>query len=268
MRYIIAFLISLSFCMAKADAVGDARKFADARNYNAAISLLNEEISRGGASSGLYYDLGVVYNKSGNLGASALNFAKALRLDPSNKEAKNNSLVVAADVQRLNESLTGDKNLDPTPQISGAGEKISGALAACGSNFWCVLAIVTFIIGISAIGVYFLSAGVTVRKIGFFGGIAVILLSCVLFIFALVARNSQLATDRAVIMSAQVQLKSAPGENGKDIAAPLAGGTLVKVVSTRQMDDKTQWAEVFLNTDYNGWIPASDLEIINIPGMK
>ena len=268
MRYLYIFILALSCLGTKADVADEALKFCEARNYNAAINLINEEIARNGASSGLYYDLGVAYYKAGNFGASALNFEKALRMDPSNSEAANNCKVIASDVMRLNESLTGDRNLDPSPQAAGIADSISNFISERGSDFWCILAVMALIIGIVGIGVYFLSAGVTIRKVGFFGGIGVIVLSVVLFLCALVARRAQLSTDKAVVMSAQVQLKSHPDATAKDIAAPLAGGTILKIISMKEDNDKTRWAEVYLNADYTGWLPTADLEIVTVPGMK
>lgn len=268
MKQLCLLIISLCTLTANGNVVDEARKFCDARDYNAAVSVINEQISREGASSGLFYDLGVIYYKAGNHGAAALNFGKALRMDPSNSAAKNNSMVVAAEVQQLNESLTGDRNLDPAPQIPGVVERLSQFIVARGSNFWCIIAISVFIIGVAGIGLYLLVESVPLRKTGFFGGIGMIILAGLLFMSSISARRAQLSRDEAVIMVSQAQLKSQPDASAKDVAAPLSGGTIVKILSAKTAPDKTEWVYVFLNTDYSGWLRLSDIENISVAVMK
>lgn len=251
-----------------ADAVAEARRLYEAKDYMGAIGLLQKELNEKGFSAELYYDLGNVYYKAGNYGAAILNYERALCLKPSMSLASNNLAVASNDVLRINESLTGDRNLDPSPATPTALQSLYGMIVSRGSNFWCVTSIVLFLLAVAAVICYLFFKGVALRKTGFFGGGILLLLSALSLLFSFMARGAVLSSRNAVVMAREIQLRANPSADAKETGAPLANGTLLQVVEERAGADGKPWVCVYLNGDYTGWIPASDIEKVNVPGLK
>jgi len=270
MRNIFLILIVLCAPMLRAQTLpieARVKQYCDARNYNSAISVLQGELTRSGSSPALYCNLGNVYYMAGNFGAATLNYSRALRLDPRNAQALNNLKVVRAQVQQLNEAECGDRNLDVSPASPDVMQSIGAWIASRGSNFWCVLSIVLFVLCITAVAIYLLVANVAVRKWGFFGAGALLLFSGISLGCSAVARNAVRSTGKAVVMTPTVTLKSNFAQESKDVAAPITGGTEVTVTDRRTDAAGTQWVRVYLNADYAGWLHAADVEVISVPGL-
>lgn len=244
--------------------VADALK---AKNYDKAITDLQSEMARG-SSTELYYDLGNVYYAAGNYGAAVLNYERALRLDPHNSQAKNNLAYTQNEVVKLNEALRGDRNIDPYPAAPSALHALKLFVITPGSDFWCVVSIALFLLAVISFAVYLLVQPVKVRKITFFGSGILVILAAVSLCFSFVSRSAMLSKDEVVIMAAQVNLKSAPGAKGKDVAAPIVSGTVLKLIGQPKKTDGAEWINVSLNGDYTGWLQLSDAEIITVPELK
>ncbi len=270
MRNTLTVLALLLFSMSAhaADAVTEAKKYCDAKDYTAAIAVMQEQLAQKGSSPELYFDLAGIYYKAGNFGASVLNYNRALQMRPDFKEARNNLKAVNADVHKLNESLCGDKNLDPAPATLGAIASVRNHISDAGSDFWLVCAIVAFLIGICAFVAYLLMRNVTVRKFGFFGAGGCILLSAICVVFSFLARDAQLSVDTCVLMQQEATLKVSPTVESKTAAAPIAGGTTLRILSSTKDKDGKEWVNLFLNNDYSGWLPVSEVEIITVSGLE
>lgn len=264
--YIIVMIAMLPVSLA-AVSVKEISSLAKNKNYDMAIALLQEQLAQEGSSASIYYDLGNLYYKAGNWGAAVLNYSRALRLDPSDAMARNNLMVVQNDVQKLNEVLCGDKNLDPSPASTSAFGTLLDSIVNRGSNFWTVLSLVIFFMAVLAAAGYLFFHGVLLRKCGFFGCGILLLLSIISLICAYVARNRVLSADAGVVMVKEMQLYSAASDDSKLVAAPVCSGTEVRITGYKtNAGDK--WAQVFINSDYVGWVPASDIEVITLPGLK
>lgn len=249
-------------------AIDEVQKLTAEKNYSQAINILQENLRNQGSSPELFFDLGVIYYKAGNRGGAVLNFEKALRLNPSMKQAKNNLQYVSLEVQRLNEALTGDKNLDPGPAEASIINKIKNHISSVGSNFWCIASIASFILCMGCVVVYMLMQGEVIRKIGFFGGGALLLISIVLLIFSAIAKSNSLATDRAVVMVPEAKLYSTPSAESKSVASPIVSGTELHLLSSQKDKDGKDWREVYLNNDYKGWLPADQLEVVRVSALE
>lgn len=268
-RILLIISLLLPACLhLSADPVAEAEKYCKSKDYTAAISTLREAIDRQGASAELYHDLGNAYYRAGNFGGAVLNFRRALILNPSQSESENNLKATQADVQRLNEANMGDSQADPTPDNSNLVSSLKSAIASPGSNFWCILSIVLFIAGVIAVAVYLLVKHVATRKICFFGGGILVLLSLLALLFSWYSRSRALSGDSAVIVAKEISLKTSPAADAKPVATPLVCGTELKVLGSQKGTDGKPWTHVYLNSDFSGWVPAADIEIISVPGLK
>lgn len=266
--FLVIALCVIAFFHAVAETESEARKLYESKDYMGAISLMQKELTTKGASPELYFDLGNVYYKAGNYGAAVLNYERALCLDPSMDQAANNLAVATDDVLRINESLTGDRSLDPVAAAPTALHSLSMMITSLGSNFWCVTSVILFILAVAAVIIYVFCKGVMIRKFGFFGGGIILVLSVIALIFSFMARADVLDGDKAVIMSREAHMRVAPSSASKEVAAPLANGTLVKRLEERKGEDGENWTLVYLNADYTGWLPSADIEKIAVPGFE
>ena len=250
-----------------AHATRTAAEAYDAGDYDAAIRLWEQERDSSGVSSGLFYNLGNAYSKIGDQGAAVLNYEKALRMDPSNKQARANLRYTDNMVQIANETLTDGKNMDPTPADSGFFDNIGNLVSRLASDTWAIWGAVMFMLSIGSCAAYLFVPNVTVRKFGFFGG-AVLLLLCMACVWgAVVSKRHALSTDVCVLMADEASLMLDPGAASKTVGTPLSAGTRLKVMGTDKDSDGGEWVQVYLNAEYSGWLPVSDVAIVSVPQL-
>ena len=266
------FLLTTALCLVQSMGIAAAEVSAEkvyaAGDYQTAIRELENMRSAGTSSSELYYDLGNAYFQSGNVGAAVLNYNKALRLSPGNTDARHNLDFVREQVRLANETLTDGKNIDPTPADVGIVDYICNGIARCSSNTWAVVAVIIFLLLLGCVVIYMFCANVMLRKTGFFGSIGLLILCVVAIYCAVLSKRATLATDTCVLLSDEVTLRENASPDAKAVATPLSAGTMFKVLESTKTEDGTLWTEVYLNTDYTGWLPSSDIAIIELPEMR
>ncbi|MCM1005154.1 MAG: hypothetical protein NC402_02530 [Prevotella sp.] len=253
-------------CPAAADAQ-TAEKAYNAGSFNETIRLLEQDIAQGTFSSEIYYDLGNAYFKTGNNGAAMLNYSKALLINPSNKDAQNNLKYVQAQVQLINDSLTEGKNMDSTPAEEGLSDSVQLRIASFGSNLWAVIALISFILLLFCVAIYVFVKNVKSRKVGFFGGIALIILT-VLFVYcSVISKRAVLANNTCVLMASEATLQSEVEPQSPKVGTPLSAGTVFKIMGNTKDTSGNLWVKVYLNPEYSGWLPATDIAVIELPEL-
>ena len=68
----------------------DADDAYEMKHYDKAISIYEALIKEEGATKQLYYNLGNAYYRANEIGKAILNYERALRLDPTDEDAKAN----------------------------------------------------------------------------------------------------------------------------------------------------------------------------------
>ena len=125
------------------------------------------------------------------------------------------------------------------------------------SDHWAFMAVASLGMAIVLALVYLFASPLWMRKVGFFGGLLMLVLFLVGNIFAWQQKRSLENRDGAIVMSASVQVKGTPKEEGTTRFV-LHEGTHVMVTDTSVKD----WTEVSLPDGREGWVKASDIEII------
>ena len=240
----------------------EAAKAYQAKEYLKAVTLYTQIKDSIGVSPELYFNLGNAYTQLDYYGPAVVCYSRALRLAPGNSEALSNLRYVEEKVALENEALMADKNLDPTPESASFFGSIRSLAEAPGSNFWAVAAAVFFILFMAGCAVYIFIAQVKMKKIAFFGGLASLLLCLVSISLSFSARRTVLAKDRCVIMVPNTALSAKPSADAKHMVVPLTGGTQLRVLETLSDSVKGDWVKVRLNSDFFGWLPAQDVEVI------
>lgn len=227
-------------------------------NFEMAADIYKTIIAEFGPSSKLYYNLGNCYYRLGRNGNAIVAYERALRLDPADKDARFNlDFVNARITDRPGERGTFMGNaLDATARVMKA-------------DAWAWVAFALFALTIGGILLYFFTSNVMLRKTGFFGGIAALLLFAVTFFIARRATSLALDRNQAVVIAPSTILSTVPREPGSRAqeAMLLHEGTRVEILdsvaSTSGSDSiKRVWYDVEVDNSHRAWIDGSAIERI------
>lgn len=227
-----------------------------AEDYARAIELYTRSIELNGHSSDIHYNLGNAYYRNGKLGKAVIEYERALRINPTNADARTNLEFVRSRIQ--------DRPEDDTAFFAGVHRKI---VACMTPNAWAWTAFAVFLLLMGAVALYIFSSSVSLRKTGFFGGITLI----VVFAYTLAAANDSntlaCSHETAVVTAPSTQLSSTPraSRSGNDKVVTIHEGTAVEIVdSVATPDDPVspKWYNVKINNSTKAWLRASDVERI------
>ncbi|MBR4817185.1 MAG: BatD family protein [Bacteroidales bacterium] len=203
--------------------------------------------AQGLESPELYYNIGNAFFKSSDYAHAILYYERALKLDPSYSDARFNLEFAQGSVQDRIESV-------PEFFLKTWVRKLGYVFS---SDVWTALFFVFLAIALACVLLFLLGSGSAGRKAGFFAGIAALLLAFCCLGFAASQKAAYNRADGAVVTVPVSSVKSSPGaESAKDLFI-LHEGTRVTV-----LDEVGGWWNVELADGRQGWIPASDLELI------
>lgn len=225
-------------------------------DFATAAQLYTEAIDSLGTSSKLYYNLGNTYYRMGKPGQAVVAYERALRLDPTDKDARTN-------LEFVNSRLI-DR---PGERGTLFGNMLDKGALALHSNAWAWLALAGFLVFLGAVALYLFCPVVVWRKVGFFGGFAVLLLTFAAVFLSL--RNASIctATDKAVITVPSTILSTSPRtpRDRSEEAILLHEGTTMLVidsVSSRADSVRTVWVDVQIDNTHRAWIRRDAIELI------
>lgn len=262
---IILFLSSIGcWAHSQRELLDNAAKAYNDSNYIESVNLYQQALKKYGADSHLYYNLGNAYTRLENYGSAVLNYRKSLKLNPMNRGASRNLAFVEQTVGFQNDKMIGDRNLDPTPGGKSFFTRIRDFLEMPGSNCLAWIAGVLFILFCSAVAIYLFVANPRWKKVGFFGGIAALILCAISCGLSFSSRRSQLEVTDCVLMVPQTQLLESPSLDAKKSPVPLVGGTTFRILERKNDASKNQWIKVWLNDDFSGWVRAEDVDVVEV----
>lgn len=263
-------LLIAAFASASASADPQAKGLAEADNlynsgkYQEAIEIYVAAMEMEGVSAPALFNLGNACVKANELGKAALCYERAHRLDPSNRQIRENLAYVEAKVQDANRSELRGKNMNVSPDAPSFFLAVYNNVATnTSADYWSTLAAIAFVLTLCAVALYIFSHNVVFRKTGFFGAIFCLLFTIVFLIFSFQAAAHFNSRDEGIITAYKVELREEPGDKAKASTTPLCRGTKLQVLDDEvNSSGKVGWYKVRLNSDFIGWIPASDFEII------
>lgn len=227
-----------------------------AGDYPAAISMYNQAIEKEGTSSPLYYNLGNAYYRDGQLANSIIAYERALKLDPTNDDAKYNLEFVN---QKTIDRLTHEPSYFDSIRTS--------LLSLFTSNQWAIVALILFVAVLTGVIVYIFSKDVKLRKIGFFGGIIAMALFGASLYLSIYGAGVMTGNDYAIVTVQSAHLSTSPTRPvlPEQQAFLLHEGTKVKIIEKVSTDADGQnqvWYEVDVDGQNRAWINGQDIEII------
>ena len=231
---------------ASAQTKSEADSAYAAGHYQKAVAIY-EQLLNQGASADLYYNLGNAYYRSENITRAVLNYERALLLSPGDRDIRFNL--------QLARSKTIDKIVPESEMFFVTWyHSLVNLMSVDG---WAMTAIVSLALVIVLFLIYLFSEQVWLRKVGFFGGFALLLVFVLSNIFANAQKQELLHRKGAIVVASSVAVKSTPARNGTDLFI-LHEGTKV-VITDGSMKD---WKEIRLADGKEGWIESKKIELI------
>lgn len=224
--------------------------------FELAAKLYSDAVSENGTSPEILYNLGNCYYRLGKPGKAVLMYERALRLDPTFEDAKENLAFV--------NSLTTDRPGERGTFFENALDSISLKMT---SDTWAWIAFAFFALTIAGVCLYIFSANIPLRKTGFFGGFLSILLCGITLFFAWRCASICSADNVAIITKPSTILSTAPRTpSDRSLEAMLLHeGTKVMIldsVENRTDSVPTLWLDVEVDNSHRAWINAADVERI------
>lgn len=224
-------------------------------DYRLAIDLYNRSLTADGPGTDVYYNLGNAYYRNDNIGKAIVAYERALRIDPTNSDARFNLRYVNSRIQ--------DRPEDDSAFLTNLHNGIMNSQTA---DAWAWIALTVFVLLLGAIALYIFAPGIRMRKTGFFGGIVLLFA----FIYALVLAQGSKAQARshesAVVVVPSTQLSSAPrAARSSDHVVAIHEGTRVEIIdSVATPDDPASpmWYNVKINNSTRAWLRSADVERI------
>jgi len=215
-------------------------------NYDQAIRQYATVLDQNLESSELYFNLGNAYYKTNQIGLAILNYERAKKLAPNDEDIISNL--------RLANQKTEDK-IEAAPQLF-LSEWEKGIIDMTTEKSWSYFCILSFSVSLILIALYILSTNQKLKKLGFFGGIAIGITSVIVFFIAKQKYEHTINIEEAIITSASVTVTGSPSEKGTKLFI-LHEGT--KVVITEEGEE---WTEIKIANGNVGWLKSKTISTI------
>ena len=241
---LVSFMFSLGTFTAHAVARTDSAYAHE--NYQLAAEVY-ESLLKTGVSADLYYNLGNAYYRMDNITQAVLNYERALLLSPGDKDI------------RFNLQMARSKTIDKvTPESEMLFVTWYRSLVNLMSvDGWARMALIALAIAIVLALVYLFSNAVWLRKVGFFGGILLLLVFLASNLFGWQQKRVLVNHTGAIIIKSAVTVKSTPAKNGTDLFI-LHEGTRVTITDGTMKG----WKQVRVADGKEGWLETSQIEVI------
>ena len=217
-----------------------------AEQYDKAIELYESVLRGYGDSYELFYNLGNSYYKDGKIAHAILNYERALLIKPGDSDI------------RFNLEMAKQQTVDKIEPLEDFFLKkwFRSVQNLVGVDSWATIGIVSFILFIGCLVLFFFSKWMRLKKTGFYLGIVLFVSVVFANIFAYNQKNELLNRNGAIVFAPTVTVKSSPDDSGTDLFV-LHEGTKVFIRSS-----VGDWNEIVLEDGNVGWINKKDISII------
>ncbi len=248
-KYLFSVLIcasSFSLAQSPDDLFREANNAYNNGEYDRAIVYYDSILAQGIHAAALYYNLGNAHYKRNAIAPSILNYERALLLDPTNKDVRNN-LAFA-------QNMTLDRFV-PLPE-SDIKQMSTKLLSMTDVRGWSIVAIVSCWLAALFFFLFVKSSRSLVKRV-FFTAFVLLVLGVVLSIsLAMYQKNMQQNTYPAIVFIQTETFRSEPNLRA-EVLLTLHEGTKVYV-----LENLEDWVKIRLINGAVGWIPQSSIRYI------
>ena len=243
-------LLTLPFCSVaqpSADSLyAKAAKDYAAKKFEAAADGYQQIIDSGVKTSAVYYNLGNAHYRLNSYAAAILNYERAYRLSPNDKD-------INANLALANSKIT-DK-MEVVPELFLKRWWISFLLLLSVQG-WSILGVILILAGFIGLVIYLFSKELQLKRISFYSGLTALFFGVCSVSFANAAEGYLISNRGAIVFNGAVNVKSAPDNKQKTLMV-IHEGTKVRI-----LDDKGAWLKVELPNGTVGWVDATAFQSI------
>lgn len=216
-----------------------ANKFYDTKEYDSAAYYYEKITTSNPDDAVVYYNLGNTYYRLNLIGPAVLNYERAIRLNPSYKEAKDNLLLTQA---RIPNRIQG------IPEIFFV-QWWHTVTHGTKAGLWALICLLLFL---STIGILLAKRFNKLEQVPPQLTIALSITWLVSLVFAFTSANNKIDSKRGVVMQPDAPFMINPQSNKPQSLVP--EGTTVKWKS-----DTENWVETTLPDGRKGWMQKAML---------
>lgn len=241
---LLTVMTTVSFASQTEHLFEKGNKFYESKNYDSAVTYYEESLNQGIENSAIYYNLGNSYFRLKKSGKAILNYERARRLNPSDKDIESNLKFA-----RLN--IT---DRIPEPEINFFESVIKSLHQLMNlKNQLIVGVFLLFIISIFFSAIFFVKGN---KRLWFtYGAILSSILLLTLGLSAGIKVYKLENHNYAIIMYERVDVKNEP--SGSKTLFTLHEGTKIQIMSQDR-----NWYYVSLSNGVSGWLEESAVEKI------
>jgi tetratricopeptide (TPR) repeat protein len=244
--YTILALLFTATVFAQSDLLQKANEHYTKEEYKQAIDDYNKILMTNMESSEVYFNLGNAYYKTKQYTLSILNFERAKLLAPDDED-------IAFNLQVANQHVVDSIQELPGIFIVRWWNSLVNSQT---TDAWAVISISGFILFLVLMGFYFFARTGEVKRVSFWAGCFLILLTIFSWSFAAQQKSRLVNHLEAIVMQPTVTVKSSPSEKGTNLFVIHEG---LKVKITDKLGD---WVEIKLADGNKGWLQTESVERI------
>jgi len=214
--------------------------------YQDAINSWTKVLSNEKHSSSLFFNLGNAYYKLNQIGPSVFYYEKALLLDPTDSEIKNN--LAFAENARVDAIETLPKSV-----FSKWYSSTSGQFSFDG---WAWIAVAFSLLFVCLFLGYYFAIAERKKRMLFVTAIVSLLLLCVSIAMAYQTAKDIRQDAPAIIFAESTEVRSEPNM-GSETSFTLHEGTKVQILT-----EEKNWVRIQIADGKDGWMPLSDLKAL------
>ncbi|MDQ3190111.1 MAG: SH3 domain-containing protein [Bacteroidota bacterium] len=224
----------------------DANKAYANSEFQLAIEKYMQIINQGYEQDNLFFNLANAFYKTEETTLAVLYYEKALKLNPAHADA------------RFNLKMTNQKTVDkiePLPELS----LISwwkNIIYAKSADDWGWLTIQALFLGLLLFSGYIIINNVLLKKVGFFGGVAMLIASGLFFLFGYQQISNVKNNSYAIVFSPTLTVRSAPDITGTKLFVIHEG------VKVQVLDSLSEWRKISIPNGSEGWVKTKAIEKI------
>jgi tetratricopeptide (TPR) repeat protein len=243
---ILLLMIRMAMAEGNEELMQKANKDYSSGLYANAINGYLQVIEKGYESDVLYFNLGNAYFKTNDLASAILYYEKARKINPNDEDINYNLNVANSRIK--------DK-IEEVPQLFYK-RWWQTVLHLFSGKVWTRIHVATFIFFLALAALYFLSRQRIIRKVAFWTGAVVLVITIISFSLAFQNYRSFRTVQEAIVFDPSLTVKSSPTENSIDLFV-IHEGTKVRI--TESLGD---WMEIRIANGSTGWIPGSSIRMI------
>ncbi len=218
-----------------------------ATDWQGAVAAWSAIAESGEESSWLYTNLADACFKDSDIAHAILWWKRALKLDPSNPDARYNLQYAGNFLQDKIESV-------PEFFLNRWVRTLRNSLE---SDTWGWLFIIFLAFALAGVLLLFLSSHSALRRTGFIGGLVSMVFALCCLGFSIHSKTDYFAQDEAVVVSPVCVVRSSPdSSSGADLFV-LHEGTTVS-----RLDELGSWTRIELSDGREGWLQSDEIELI------